>query len=54
MTDPTAETARANLDAIRRAMAVVADDRPTPEQTAEWNAADKAMAGMRTWVLLRM
>jgi hypothetical protein len=32
------------FEAIRRAMAVVAADRPTPEQIAEWNAADREMA----------
>jgi hypothetical protein len=42
MTDPT-ETAE-RLEGIRRALAAVANDRPTPEQTAEWNTADKAMA----------
>ena len=33
-----------HLEAIRRALTVVADDRPTPEQIAEWNTADKEMA----------
>jgi hypothetical protein len=42
MTDPT--DLAAGLESIRRALTVVAADRPTPEQIAEWNAADKAMA----------
>ncbi|MFJ3289952.1 hypothetical protein ACIPMW_32290 [Streptomyces sp. NPDC086669] len=42
MTDHT-ETA-AHLSAIRRTLTVVTEDRPTPEQIAEWNTADKEMA----------
>lgn len=41
--DTTPELAD-RLESIRRAMAVVAADRPTPEQIAEWNTADKEMA----------
>lgn len=41
-TDP--QTAAESLESIRRALAVVAADRPTPEQIAEWNTADKEMA----------
>jgi hypothetical protein len=43
VTDQTVDLA-AQLETIRRQMAAVAADRPTPEQVAEWNAADKAMA----------
>ncbi|WP_406170218.1 hypothetical protein OIE52_39010 [Streptomyces canus] len=43
MNNPPTELTE-GLESIRRAMAVVANDRPTPEQIAEWNAADKAMA----------
>lgn len=45
-TDPQIETdALADrFEAIRRAMAVVAADRPTPEQITEWNTADREMA----------
>ncbi|NUU26026.1 MAG: hypothetical protein HOV68_31685 [Streptomycetaceae bacterium] len=44
MTDQTPEQLADRFETIRRALAVVAADRPTPEQTAEWDAADKAMA----------
>jgi len=43
MTEPTDRLA-GRLEGIRRAMAAVANDRPTPEQIAEWNASDRAMA----------
>jgi hypothetical protein len=32
------------METIRRALDAVANDRPTPDQIAEWNAADKEMA----------
>ncbi|MBY8341850.1 hypothetical protein JYK17_17620 [Streptomyces sp. KC 17012] len=40
----TADRLAARFETIRRTMAVVAADRPTPEQIAGWNAADREMA----------